>query len=148
MAIWATARGPRLLGAPKLPISFLRSFFYSLTCKKFACGAEIHSKICRCGIDIINKILPAATKFKKISLWRFNSKKYACGTNFIIFCTFFACVVKFPMAIIQLYCSSSIFGGAPRTDCQGPPRTLIRPCTHPNSRFLHSNHLVFEPKKY
>jgi hypothetical protein len=78
---------------------------------------------CVDAVSILKTILPAALKFKKISLWHFNSKKSARGTNIQFFCKFFACVVKFPMAIIRLFAHHR-FLGAPTNGLPGAPENI------------------------
>jgi hypothetical protein len=59
-------QGPPTFGDPQITDFIFAVLFCSLTSKKFACGAKIHSKIFGCGADIIKNFECHAKILKKL----------------------------------------------------------------------------------
>jgi hypothetical protein len=94
---------PDFWGPPNHRFHLYGPFVWSLTCKKFACGAIL---------KFVATVSPPAPKFKKIAYCGASILKLCLRhQNSIFFCKFFACVVTFPMAIMRLFAHHRFLGG-------------------------------------
>jgi hypothetical protein len=129
-------QGPPTFGGPQIAdFIFVVLFFWSSTSKKFACGAKIPSKFFGCGADIINNFACGTKNLIDMPAAAIFFFKFACGTSILKKLQNYCLrrqISRYDNTSFLLIKNdfelSSIFGGPLRTDCQGPPRTLIRPC--------------------